>query len=62
MPTSPNWDAGAAPWWAAALLDAHVPHPAALNLIFYPPSDVDAATWDAEAIVEHAVAYRPIAL
>ena len=61
MPTSPNWDAGAAPWWAA-LLDAHVPHPAALNLIFYPPSDVDPATWDAEAIVEHALAYRPIAL
>lgn len=61
MPTSSAWDAERSPWWTA-LLSAHVPHPAPTDLIFYPPSGVDLATWDAAAVVAHALAHRPIAL
>lgn len=61
MPTSSSWDNEHTPWWTA-LLSAHVPHPAPMDLIFHPPSGVDLATWDAAAIVAHAAAHRPIEL
>ena len=42
------------------LLRANTPHPHAGNLIFHPP--VELAVASAEAIVDAALAYRPIAL
>ena len=59
MPASPTWDDDRAPYWIE-LLDAHVPHPSASSLIYHPPDNVDPETWDAAAIVDHALLYRPI--
>jgi hypothetical protein len=60
MPNSATYDSDREAYWAE-LLDAHVPHPGAVALIYH-PSDVDPATWDVAAILDHVLAYRPIEL
>lgn len=49
------------PWWAA-VLSAHVPHPAPSDLIYNPPADFPESEQTPEGIVARALAYRPIAL
>ncbi|KXP14916.1 hypothetical protein [Tsukamurella pseudospumae] len=48
-------------WWVA-VLSAHVPHPAPIDLIFHPAAGTPANEMTPEAIVDRALAHRPIEL
>jgi len=61
MPMSPLWDREHEPYWTA-LLQANVPHSAAAALIYNPPDGADPASWGAQAVVSHALSFRPIEL